>query len=671
MDLGKLRLCIITIISGALLTMTGCGGSSGGVVTVASPTASDECIACHATNSRSISSTSGAKITEQWQLSAHNTAKGAGCMDCHTNAHFHDNVTSCRSCHATAHSNNGTSCNFCHGGGSKEVANCTSCHLNVHSIANMNKSSCDRCHGGDIPVDVAMKNPDFAGKCFGCHKNGSNFRRYTAVTVKHFNNFTGSNFHPAMYVTLSFQNSCTSCHEPHNPLKGLGSAERKAWAKSGHGNVNALAFASRDFKNYFDKASGSYACIRCHTSTGYSNYLSANWTTPFPSATWASAGDSGREAIGCPTCHIKGRFAVKSPPAYIAPYNGNLNPKTFPNAGESNLCIACHSGRESEDSFASFSNYTNVSFKNSHYKAGAALMYMAVGFRSFTSLDTVIPASTPTTYRKTLYPDNTTVPTYGISGGVSSTHRKLGTTLINGDSHNTAFFVPGVADGNGPCVTCHLNVKGVNKRAATGHSWAIDANAFNQLCINCHDEEAGVPLTGTNFQTLFLEEQAVGFIDALGLISYLLETNYKIRYNPDAYPYFFDLDKDPAGKTAVKDWTRSKMFGGVYNQVLGKRVMGAAFNLNLLKKDKAAFAHSRTYTRRLIFDTIDYLDDRTLNFSSGTTAIAYDPVKFGKNATNAYTDGTLTTLAPGTTADMVYLLGWSRTTGKWNSPLRP
>jgi hypothetical protein len=145
---------------------------------------------------------------------------------------------------------------------------------------------------------------------------------------------------------------------------------------------------------------------------------------------------------------------------------------------------------------------------------------------------------------------------------------------------------------------------------------------------------------------------------------------YQIKYNADAYPYFYDLQKDPTGKTAVKDWTRSALFGGVKNQVLGKRLMGAAFNLNLLTKDPGAYVHARTYTRRLIFDTIDYLDDRTMNFSSGTTAIAYDPVKYGKGAT-AYTDGTLTTLASGTTADMVYLLGWSRSTGKWNNPVRP
>jgi hypothetical protein len=296
-------------------------------------------------------------------------------------------------------------------------------------------------------------------------------------------------------------------------------------------------------------------------------------------------------------------------------------------------------------------------------------MYMASGFWNYTSSAQVIGTSTRL---KTMTPDNVTVPTYGISGGVSSTHRKLGTTLINGDSHNAAFFVPGVADDNGPCVTCHLNVNGTTPRAAHGHSWKIDVNAAAQLCINCHASEVGVGgVANAAALTTFLEEQAAGFSDALGLVTNLFLTKYQIKYNPDVYPYFYDLQKDPLGNTAVKDWTRSALFGGVKDQKLGKRLMGAAFNLNLLTKDPGSYVHARTYVRRLIYDTVDYLDDATLNYSVGATAIAYDPVKYGMNATNAYTDGTLTTLATGTTTDMVYLLGWSRSTGKWNAPTRP
>jgi hypothetical protein len=92
--------------------------------------------------------------------------------------------------------------------------------------------------------------------------------------------------------------------------------------------------------------------------------------------------------------------------------------------------------------------------------------------------------------------------------------------------------------------------------------------------------------------------------------------------------------------------------------------MGACFNINLLTREPAAFAHARTYTRRLIYDTIDWLDDNTMNLSVSATAVATDPADFTKG-TNAYTDGTLGTIDPGTSEGMLFLVNWSRSTGKW------
>lgn len=522
---------------------------------------------------------------------------------------------------------------------------------------------CQDCHGGGAQHNgvgpIPYANPDQAGKCFGCHKPAflGQFNadgKPTAIQKAHFYNITGAGTHDAMYVTKNFENGCTACHEPHNPLKGKGAAERKAWAESGHGRVSNAPFADEDFKE-------NTSCIRCHTSTGYSNFLANKWTTPFPTSTWATAGDNGREVLTCRTCHVNDSFAVKSAPAFVAPYNSNKNPKTFPSVSKSNLCIACHSGRENADTIEAITDFSNASFKNSHYKAGAALMYMASGFWNYTSSSQAIGSSTRL---KTMTPDNTSVPTYGVAGGVTSTHRKLGTTMINGDGHNPAVFVPGSFDDNGPCVTCHLNANGAptGDRAAHGHSWKIDVNAAAQLCINCHASEVAVGgVADATALATFLEEQSAGFTDALGLIQNLFLTKYQIKYDPNAYPYFYDMQKDATGKTAVKDWTRSALNGGVKNQVLGKRLMGAAFNLNLLTKDPGSYAHARTYVRRLIYDTVDYLDDNVLNYSAGATAIAYDPVKYVKGA-----DAN----AP-STADMTYLLSYDRTTKAWKTPERP
>ena len=536
---------------------------------------------------------------------------------------------------------------------------------------------CQDCHGGGaqhngvgpLPYDGkdGRLNPDQAGKCFGCHKNAflglyNSNGVPTAIQKAHFYNITGAGTHDAMYVTKNFENGCTACHEPHNPLLGKGAAERSAWATSGHGKVSNAPFADEDFKENTN-------CIRCHTSTGYVNFLTSGWT--LPTTTWATAGDNGREVLTCRTCHVNDSFAVRGTTAFRIPYNNGNFPKQLPSIGESNICVACHSGRENEDTIAAVTNFTNATFKNSHYKAGAALMYLSAGFRGFTSLDTVVGSST---YRKTLYPDSTSVPAYGITGGVTSTHRKLGTTAINGDTHNASFFVPGVLDDNGPCVTCHLNANGVADRPAHGHTWKINQDAVAQVCINCHASET-TDINGFADQAAldnFLEEQALVSENALGLLQSLLLSKYNISYNPDVYPYFYDenLPLVSGKKQQVKDWTRGRGNNAAGN-LFGKRLMGAAFNLQLIVKDPGAFAHARTYVRRLIYDSIDWLDNNALDFSVSATAIAYDPVMYGKGGKAYTTSATVGDVAPGTTESMIYLLGFSRSTGAWNTPERP
>ncbi len=56
--------------------------------------------------------------------------------------------------------------------------------------------------------------------------------------------------------------------------------------------------------------------------------------------------------------------------------------------------------------------------------------------------------------------------------------------------------------------------------------------------------------------------------------------------------------------------------------VSGKNNMGAAFNFNLFRHDPGAYAHNRYYVKRLLYDSIDWLDDNLLNFSVGTTLTA-------------------------------------------------
>ena len=406
-------------------------------------------------------------------------------------------------------------------------------------------------------------------------------------------------------------------------------------------------------------AAGQQACQRCHTATGVSNFLNSPSTYDPANndfshlAGWggrsATHTSNQREMLYCWGCHRNTESDRSNIPALLRDpgslqglYNFHGAKAQFPNVQASDVCIACHGGRESGESLDTISDFTNASFKNSHYLAAAGLMYVKIGFTGFIDPNTPIGSST-----------------YGASltsnedgGALTSTHRKLGTTAINGDSHNPSVFTPGNYDSNGPCVTCHMQATGQPTRA-TSHSLAIDINAANQVCINCHSTEVDTP----EHLSAFLEEQSAVFQDAINLATTVLLAKYNIAYNPASYPYFYDMAKDPSGKTAVKDWTR-----GTGDQAFGKKLMGACFNINVLNREPAAYAHARTYARRLLYDTIDFLDDKTINMSTGATAIATFPAIYVKGPTAN---------DPSTTDAYKYLAGYNRTTGAWNALERP
>ncbi len=606
MQMRRLAIMLFCMLPLAAL-MYGCGSSNKeGTGTLASTATVDEatCRICHATTIEPVTSSN---IVTDYLASAHNLTPDV-----------------------RAAYPNGIGCQGCHGGGAQ--------------------------HNGVGPIPYP--NPDSAGQCFTCHQSHlSAAHYYTMSSTQDPNAQTNAEF-----VSKNYQNSCTSCHDPHKADKA-DAQERSDWAGSGHGDVTSPAWSTEDFKQ-------STSCIRCHTATGFKNFVTSNWT--LPTTTWATAGDPTRQVLACDACHSNYNFknSVRSAGQFTAPYKVAWK---LPDASTSNICVACHTGRVNQSDINAVADFSNASFQNSHYMAAAGLMYMSVGYTGFVPGSTVIGAST---YAKSLTIDNVSDTVNGIAGGVTSTHRKFGTSLMATDSHAAGqFMVEG-----GPCVTCHMNANWVDNagtaKRTTSHDIGFANNigdVFTQVCSKCHTSEGGVALTTANFQTVFLTPNKEAFQDALQLAIAQL-AQYNISYNPNAYPYFYDLAKDPTGATAVKDWTRS----GKLTQANAKNLMGACYNINLLTKEPGAYVHARTYTRRLIYDTIDFLDDGVINLSVGTTAVnsglkdSAGNLLFTKAAT-AYTGGAPYlggTLTPGTSEAMAYILGWT-SSGAWSSPERP
>jgi hypothetical protein len=118
------------------------------------------------------------------------------------------------------------------------------------------------------------------------------------------------------------------------------------------------------------------------------------------------------------------------------------------------------------------------------------------------------------------------------------------------------------------------------------------------FAANCH-------ASGT-FTASFLQAQKTGYQAALAVVAAQLAAR-GIYYNASISPYFF---ADQAFTTPTTNWNLT-----INGTKFGSNVMGAAFNLVLLQSDGGAYAHNDWYTKRLLYDTLDFLDDGIENDS--------------------------------------------------------
>lgn len=129
-------------------------------------------------------------------------------------------------------------------------------------------------------------------------------------------------------------------------------------------------------------------------------------------------------------------------------------------------------------------------------------------------------------------------------------------------------------------------------------------------CAKCHDGSFQQAWTVAS-----LNDAKEGFQAALDAFSWQLQVKKGIYFNPMFVPYLFktpNLTAATAAANAFKDW------GNV-------DTAGAGFNYNYLWHDYGAFAHNSRYAKRLIYDSIDYLDNGILDYSVGATLDGWTP----------------------------------------------
>jgi hypothetical protein len=480
-------------------------------------------------------------------------------------------------------------------------------------VVNANVVGCESCHGGGSvhrgigPIPFPIPGPGQCGQCHGIEEalfHGTTANRI--INDTHFDNpetsFLDGTTNVAIegyVVNTADQRGCQVCHfDGHR----LDLARNLEWARSAHGGrildvkdaattvPDRIAAAVTDevasaWTHYnWDQTTGTgnrATCQRCHTATGVANFLTsstdynpANNDFSYLAGWTPETGSPQNEMLYCWGCHTgEGTSALRNPGALTLDFeflegpeqqpSGVRNFVVLPDKGQSNVCGACHSGRGND-----------TSIRDSYATAAAR----------------------PEPQQRTLSPRfaGHYAPT---AGSLYAEIVHTGFEFAGRDYAPRDFFahdeieVSGASPetGDGPCVACHM-------AGAVDHTFeAVDRNEAglitairNQnLCDECH---------GGVVNAAFLNTRKAAFEAARSILN---------DYVTNTTQNYLNLDITASGN--------------LNTATLGLNDYGAFQNSIYMREEPCIYVHNRIYGRRLIFDSIDWLDNGVLN---GTISIS-------------------------------------------------
>ncbi|QOX79328.1 C-type polyheme cytochrome OmcB [Trichlorobacter lovleyi] len=163
------------------------------------------------------------------------------------------------------------------------------------------------------------------------------------------------------------------------------------------------------------------------------------------------------------------------------------------------------------------------------------------------------------------------------------------------------------ANADGPCASCHMGNKSHTFAAVTETAGTITGITNQTLCNTCHTVGGPYEMTATK-----LEEEKLGYQQASTILNNYVNNVYT---NPINH----------AVSTAAADSAQPYYYLNVSNDVYG-----AFQNAKISADEPGAYVHNRTYVKRLIFDSIDFMDngvlDGTITLSSAMMTAYPDAV---------------------------------------------
>lgn len=536
---------------------------------------------------------------------------------------------------------------------SANVAGCRTCHGHSH------QNSCQDCHGGAISASPQVDSVAAEGSCLVCHLNpGSLMKSVDPLHLPEMNPRyrlnSGFNYYSAAgYYTMrgtAYESRCIWCHNPHDNRV---LPQHRDWAESGHGNTNSGPFANRgtDFKTRGSSADWSQAagdvCVRCHTATGYINLVTSNMKNVSP---WGLQADGvtpisfTRQTLYCTVCHDNGSgksygFNLRQIPALgsiggvrvfqnFSAVTGTLsvpaaglevipvvtnsdansaeafarlriinNAIDFPDGGISNRCMLCHSGRASgqliklsatsRDGSGKLTNFRRMNRIGVHDFAGAGTMFRSLGFEFYSSSH------------------------YAQPDGIPYVHDRIGSGF------------PGTGS-RGPCVSCHMSSSRSHLFLPVDSTSSAITSINTALCSSCH-AAGGIGNSRFNGTATDLTQHKSGYSAALKALTAWLNmkglgsTSNWVRLS--SYPLPTSAATPAAAQALLRSAGSALTVYGLdqtacvapadhsLDTYLGMRNMGASMNQNYLSNDPAGYVHNDLYVKRLIFDSLDWIDN--------------------------------------------------------------
>ena len=617
------------------------------------------------------SNPAGDRIYEDFVSSAHNSSDNshvlfAGgldlmCAKCHTDegARMYRDTSvadlygqysdmdygsvECRTCHDAHNPANLLKDDIDDGSGnilnSAQFATCTACHpedVASENQAYANYNDCSPCH--QVQRALHGVESDFAWGPQGIPPIAGvgNFDGSTVFYDTHYD-LNSTTVIEGYVMNASSPDVCIDCHNVHSVDNEI----NDQWARSGHGghilDIKERAFLNTSdddpdvaktnaynvingtdrygaqgtdssdeyytgawsFGHYDFKTTYGGGCLRCKTATGLKEFMSDPvgfnaYMTSYVNSTKPGkffTQDDQREVLYCWGCHTSSAGALRDPldaagVSFTNLINGDYAEPSgrmanVPDAGGSNICMSCHSGRytgaQIKTDFIDDASVANTSFGDysPHYLSAGGTLFRVTGYEYHPDSD---------------YDDYSWF-----------THDRIGID-ISGTGEN------------GPCVGCHMRSdEGHTFEASIRNATSItNIPTFDQTCSVCHGDEAALI---TDMNDLY-----EGFEEALDVLKTKLEANEPALSVSTRHPYFVNSGAPGMGEAFI-EWP-------------DRDTVGAAFNYNLMyHHEEGAYVHNSRYARRLIFDSIDFLEDGLLNgvIASGyiNNATAYDYLNNG------------------------------------------